>query len=151
MSGARVFLGATIGAAQAQLATTGIVAYSMLVAGFVMLGAKLNQRFGALQVFRAAVLLFGGAQVVMTFSPDTTFMIAAQVLSGAAGAVIVPSLVALIAETTRAGNRRRRSASWGQPAPVRVAAFLIGGFLRTYIGRRPAFGILIIRPPWSSS
>ena len=28
---------------------TGIVAYSMLVAGFVMLGAKLAQRFGALQ------------------------------------------------------------------------------------------------------
>ena len=28
---------------------TGIVAYSMLVAGFVMLGAKLTQRYGALQ------------------------------------------------------------------------------------------------------
>ena len=37
---------------------TGIVAYSMLVAGFVMLGAKLAQRYGALQVFRAAVVLF---------------------------------------------------------------------------------------------
>ena len=35
---------------------TGIVAYSMLVAGFVMLGAKLTQRFGALRVFRAAVV-----------------------------------------------------------------------------------------------
>src|SRR5947207_5683307 len=43
---------------------TGIVMYSMLVAGFVMLGAKLNQRFGALQVFRAVVLLFGVAQVL---------------------------------------------------------------------------------------
>ena len=30
---------------------TGIVAYSMLVAGFVMLGAKLTQRFGAMQRF----------------------------------------------------------------------------------------------------
>ena len=37
---------------------TGIVAYSMLVAGFVMLGAKLIQRFGALRVFRLAVVLF---------------------------------------------------------------------------------------------
>ena len=35
---------------------TGIVAYSMLVAGFVMLGAKLAQRFGALHVFRFAVV-----------------------------------------------------------------------------------------------
>ena len=35
---------------------TGIVAYSMLVAGFVMLGAKLVQRYGAARVFRAAVV-----------------------------------------------------------------------------------------------
>src|SRR5215468_8046095 len=41
---------------------TGIVAYSMLVAGFVMLGAKLAQRFGALHVFCMAVIVFGGAQ-----------------------------------------------------------------------------------------
>src|SRR5271169_1284268 len=47
---------------------TGIVAYSMLVAGFVMLGATLNQRFGALRVFRIAVLLFCGSQVLMTLS-----------------------------------------------------------------------------------
>ena len=39
---------------------TGIVVYSMIVSGFVMLGAKLVQRFGALRVFRIAVLFFGG-------------------------------------------------------------------------------------------
>src|SRR5262245_10368473 len=77
---------------------TGIVTYSMLVAGFVMLGAKLNQRFGALNVFRVVVILFGLAQTLMTFSPNATLMITAQGLSGAAGAVLVPSLVALIAE-----------------------------------------------------
>ena len=49
---------------------TGIVAYSMLVAGFVMLGAKLIQRYGALRVFRIAVLMFCASQVLMTFSPS---------------------------------------------------------------------------------
>jgi len=39
---------------------TGIVMYSLAVAAFVMLGGKLNRRFGALHVFRALVLLFGG-------------------------------------------------------------------------------------------
>src|ERR1700744_2757940 len=72
---------------------TGIVAYSMLVAGFVMLGAKLVQRYGAPRVFRTAVLLFCAAQTLMTFSPAASTMIAAQALSGTAGAVIVPSLV----------------------------------------------------------
>jgi MFS family permease len=40
---------------------TGIVMYSLAVAGLVMLGAKLCQRFGALRVFRAVVLMFGVA------------------------------------------------------------------------------------------
>jgi MFS family permease len=75
---------------------TGIVAYSMLVAGFVMLAAKLIQRYGALRVFRIAVLMFCASQVLMTFSPNAALMIAAQGICGASAAVIVPSLVALI-------------------------------------------------------
>jgi predicted MFS family arabinose efflux permease len=123
---------------------TGIVAYSMLVAGFVMLGAKLNQRYGALHVFRAAVLLFGAAQVLMTFSPNANLMITAQALSGAAGAVIVPSLVALIAENYKGRQQATALGALGSArAGAGVAAFLIGGILGTSIGWRPAFGILI--------
>jgi predicted MFS family arabinose efflux permease len=123
---------------------TGIVAYSMLVAGFVMLGAKLNQRYGALRVFRAAVLLFGAAQVLMTFSPNANLMITAQALSGAAGAVIVPSLVALIAENYKGRQQATALGALGSArAGAGVAAFLICGILGTSIGWRPAFGILI--------
>jgi predicted MFS family arabinose efflux permease len=123
---------------------TGIVTYSMLVAGFVMLGAKLNQRYGALNVFRAVVLLFGAAQVLMTFSPNATLMIIAQGLCGAAGAALVPSLVALIAENYRGTQQATALGALGSArAGAGVAAFLIGGVLGTYIGWRPAFGILI--------
>ncbi len=124
---------------------TGIVTYSMLVAGFVMLGAKLNQRFGALRVFRAVILLFGIAQVLMTFSPSATLMIVAQGMSGAAGAALVPSLVALIAENYRGTQQSTALGALGSArAGAGVAAFLIGGILGTYIGWRPAFGILIV-------
>jgi predicted MFS family arabinose efflux permease len=123
---------------------TGIVAYSMLVAGFVMLGAKLAQRFGALQVFRAAVLLFCASQILMTFSPTATLMIVAQALCGAAGAVIVPSLVALIAENYTGRQQATAVGALGSArAAAGVLAFIIGGVLGTYIGWRPAFGILI--------
>jgi predicted MFS family arabinose efflux permease len=123
---------------------TGIVAYSMLVAGFVMLGAKLAQRFGALQVFRAAVVLFCASQILMTFSPTANLMIAAQALCGAAGAVIVPSLVALIAENYRGRQQATALGALGSArAAAGVLAFVIGGVLGTYIGWRPAFGILI--------
>ena len=123
---------------------TGIVAYSMLVAGFVMLGAKLAQRFGALQVFRFAVVLFCAAQILMTFSPTVTLMLTAQALCGAAGAVIVPSLVALIAENYTGRRQATALGALGSAhAAAGVLAFIIGGVLGTYIGWRPAFGILI--------
>jgi len=124
---------------------TGIVAYSMLVAGFVMLGAKLTQRFGALYVFRAAVLVFGASQVLMTFSPTAPMMITAQALCGAAGAVIVPSLVALIAENYKGRQQATALGALGSArAAAGVLAFVIGGILGTFIGWRPAFGILIV-------
>src|SRR5215468_672111 len=123
---------------------TGIVMYSMAVAGFVMLGAKLNQRFGALNVFRVVVLLFGAAQTLMTFSPSATLMITAQGLSGMAGAALVPSLVALIAENYHGAQQATAVGALGSArAGAGVLAFLIGGILGTYIGWRPAFGILI--------
>jgi MFS family permease len=124
---------------------TGIVAYSMLVAGFVMLGAKLAQRFGALRVFRTAVVLFFISQVIMTFSPVAIAMVSAQALCGAAGAVIVPSLVALIAENYAGQQQATALGVLGSArAAAGVLAFIIGGVLGTYIGWRPAFGVLIV-------
>jgi len=124
---------------------TGIVAYSMIVAGFVMLGAKLVQRFGAVRVFRLAVIVFGLSQVLMTFSPNATLMITAQALCGAAGAVIVPALVAMIAQNYHGTQQATALGALGSArAAAGVLAFLIGGVLGTYIGWRPVFGILIV-------
>jgi MFS family permease len=124
---------------------TGIVMYSLAVAAFVMLGAKLNQRFGALIVFRSVVALFGAAQVLMTFSPTATLMLTAQLLSGMAGAALVPALVALIANEYHGKQQATALGALGSArAGAGVLAFLIGGILGTQIGWRPAFGILIV-------
>jgi predicted MFS family arabinose efflux permease len=123
---------------------TGIVAYSMLVAGFVMLGAKLIQRYGALRVFRIAVLLFCASQVLMTLSPTAALMITAQAICGASAAVIVPSLVALIAENYRGQQQATAIGALGSArAAAGVLAFTIGGIVGTNFGWRPSFGILV--------
>ena len=123
---------------------TGIVAYSMIVAGFVMLGAKLVQRFGASRVFRTAVVMFCASQVLMTFSPNANLMIVAQALCGSSAAVIVPSLVALIAENYSGRQQATAVGALGSArAAAGVLAFVIGGLLGTYVGWRPIFGILI--------
>ncbi|MFZ1426217.1 MAG: MFS transporter [Geminicoccaceae bacterium] len=123
---------------------TAIVMYSLAVAGFVMLGAKLVQRFGATRVFRTVVLLFGVAQVLMVLSPTATVMIAAQGLAGFSAAALVPSLVALIANHYRGQQQATAVGALGSArAAAGVCAFLIGGMLGTFIGWRPVFGILI--------
>ena len=124
---------------------TGIVAYSLAVAGFVMLGAKLCQRFGPVIVFRAVVALFAIAQALMTFSPAASVMISAQLLAGLAAAVIVPSLVALIAHHYHGQQQASAIGALGSArAGASAAAFLIGGLLGTFVGWRPLFGLLIV-------
>ena len=124
---------------------TGIVLYSLAVAGFVMLGAKLCQRFGPVIVFRSVIGLFGVAQLLMTFSPVATVMLIAQLLAGLAAAAIVPSLVALIAHHYHGQQQATAIGALGSArAAAGVTAFLVGGLLGTFIGWRPVFGILIV-------
>src|SRR5271166_321949 len=105
---------------------TGIVMYSMAVAGLVMLGAKLNQRFGSLWIFRISVAIFGLAQVMMTFSPTATVMLVSQLLCGMVGAALVPSLVALIAHNYHGKQQATALGALGSArAGAGVAAFLI--------------------------
>ncbi|MGL5671666.1 MAG: MFS transporter, partial [Plesiomonas shigelloides] len=83
-------------------------------------------------------------QIMMTFSPNATIMISAQALSGLTAAALVPALVALIAENYRGSQQATALGALGSArAGAGVSAFLIGGVLGTYIGWRPAFGILI--------
>ncbi|WP_431282295.1 MFS transporter [Humitalea sp. 24SJ18S-53] len=123
---------------------TGIVMYSLAVAGFVMLGAKLNQRFGSAIVFRSVIVIFGIAQVMMVISWNASIMMAAQGLAGFAAAALVPSLVALIAHNYRGRQQATAIGALGSArAAAGVAAFTIGGVLGTFVGWRPVFGILV--------
>jgi len=123
---------------------TAIVMYSLGVSGFVMLGAKLGQRFGSKIFFQVATGLFLLAMVLMVISPRAEIMLAAQGLAGFAGASLVPSLVALIAGHYR-GKQQAQAVGWlgSARAIAGVLAFLIVGYVAT-INWRLAFGLLII-------
>lgn len=120
-----------------------IVVYSLAVASFVLVGAKLSRRFGTVRTFRVAMALFGLGQAVMTISPSATVMIIAQGLCGVAGAALVPSLVVLIAKLIPGPQQSAALGMVGAAGAVgAILALLVGGILGTYIGWRPAFGLL---------
>jgi len=86
-----------------------------------------DQRFGPSRVFRAAVVVFCAAQILMTLSPSATLMITAQGLAGASAALIVPALVALIAENYRGRQQATAVGALGSArAAAGVLAFIIG-------------------------
>ena len=124
---------------------TAIVTYSLFVAGFVMLGAKMGALFGSRLVFQAMVVLFGAAMVIMTLSPSATMMIVAQGIAGAAAAALIPTLVVLIA-TNYKGRQQAQALGWLGAAEAMggVLAFLVAGFLGTWIGWRYPFGLLVV-------
>jgi len=122
---------------------TALVIHSLVVAALVMLGAKIGALFGPRSVFQATVVLFGGAMTIMALSPYATMMIVAQAVAGAASAALIPALVVLIAANYR-GRQQAQALGWlgASEAMGGVVAFLVAGWLGTWIGWRYPFGLL---------
>ena len=127
------------------IASSTIVVYGLAVAALVMTGAKLGQRVGWVKIFRVVTLVFACSSVMMIVAPTIGWAIAGQVLAGAAAAIIVPSLVALIAENYKGEQQATAVGSLGSARAFSgVSAFLIGGTLGTFVGWRPVFGITLV-------
>jgi MFS family permease len=122
---------------------TALVVYSLFVAAFVMLGAKIGKIFGERLVFQVTVLLHGLAMALMAFSQSAGMMNAAQALAGLAAAALVPTLVVLIAANY---SGQQKSQALGilaaTPALSGALAFFVAGFLGTFLSWRYSFGLL---------
>ena len=117
------------------VASSTIVVYGLAVAALVMTGAKLGQRIGWVLIFRVVIVLFAGSSLMMIFGPSIGWAIGGQAVAGAAAAIIVPSLVALIAENYRGAQQATAIGTLGSArAFSAVSAFLIGGTLAPWWG-----------------
>ena len=122
-----------------------IVVYGLAVAALVMTGAKLGQRIGWVVVFRVVVATFAVSALMMIFSPTVGWAVAGQAVAGASAAIIVPALVALIAENYHGPQQATAIGSLGSARAISgVSAFFIGGALGTLVGWRPVFGIVLL-------
>jgi MFS family permease len=122
---------------------TALVVYSLFVAAFVMIGAKLGKIFGERLVFQITVLIHGAAMAMMALSSSVGMMNTAQAIAGLAAAALVPTLVVLIAANYH--DRQQAQALGilaGTPALSGALAFFVAGFLGTALSWRYSFGIL---------
>jgi MFS family permease len=129
----------------ATIVGTAIVAYSLIVAGFIMLGARIAEMYGSRRVFRIMVVIFGAAMAVMTFSFGAVMMLIAQVAAGAAAAALVPTLVVLVTDNYKDNQQVKAVALLGAAQAMGIVlAFIIAGFLGTWINWRVTFGLLVL-------
>lgn len=131
--------------APATSVATALVLYSLFVAAFVMLGAKVGKMFGERLVFQVAVLVHGGSMALMAASNSAETMNTAQVVAGVAAAALVPTLVVLLAANY---HERQQEQALGilaaMPAIASGLTFVVAGFIATALSWRVSFGLIFV-------
>ncbi len=129
-------LGAPAGAGS--LIATG---YAMCFGGFLMLGARLGDRFGHRRTMLAGLSVFAAAAVVGATADSVGALTAARCLQGAAAAASVPSALRLLTTMTAEGTQRQRAvAMWSAAgAAAGASGFVVGGIVTDLAGWRVVF------------
>src|SRR5579875_2142372 len=114
---------------------TAITAYLVTVAVLIPLSGWVTLRFGPRRVLVAAIALFTVASALCAASPDLGLLIAARVLQGAAGALMVPvGRLVVLRETSKADLVRVVALLTWPALAAPVIAPLLGGLLTSSLG-----------------
>ena len=131
--------------APATATATALVVYSLFVAAFVMLGAKIGKLAGERRVLQASVVTHGVAMALMAISTDVGTMNTAQAIAGLAAAAAVPTFVVLIAANYH--GRQQETALGvlaGIPAVASAVTFVVAGFLATALSWRYSYWLIVL-------
>ena len=89
-----------------------VEAYLLLLGSLVLVGGSLGDLLGRHRVFAAGVAGFGVTSVLCAVSPSIGFLIAARAVQGVAGALLVPSSLAIITATFHGEERGAAIGTW---------------------------------------
>ncbi len=124
-------IGKAFGAPTAQLQWV-VDAYILALAAMLLSAGAIADRVGPRRAFVAGLLLFGIASAACGFAMSPLMLIIARAFQGAAGALLIPPSLALIAHAAHGDDRARASAVgwWTAAGGVSIAAGpVLGGLL----------------------
>lgn len=117
--------------------SAGVTTYMLVVAIFMPLSAWLAERFSALRVFLAAILVFTLGSLVCGLAQNLVQFVLARVLQGIGGAMMVPVGRMIVLQQADKSELLEANTFITWPALVApVIGPVIGGFITTYIGWR---------------
>ena len=117
-----------------------VTAYTLTLAGLILLGGALGDRFGRRRVFLIGVTWFALSSALCGLAPNIDVLIAARALQGIGGALLTPGSLAIIQSTFAADDRPRAIGAWSGLGGVAgaIGPFL-GGWIVGSIGWRWIF------------
>ncbi|WP_369248011.1 MFS transporter [Streptomyces sp. R41] len=105
-------------------------AYMLTLAGLILLGGSLGDRFGRRKVFVLGVVWFAAASLLCGLAPNVGVLIAARALQGIGGALLTPGSLALIQASFHPDDRARAVGLWSGFGGVGAAVGpFLGGWL----------------------
>ena len=114
--------------------------YMLSLAGLILLGGSLGDRYGRRRVFVTGVIWFALASALCGLAPDIAVLVAARVLQGVGGALLVPGSLAIIQSSFASDDRPRAVGAWsGLGGLASAAGPLLGGWLVVTAGWRWVF------------
>ncbi|WP_435172075.1 DHA2 family efflux MFS transporter permease subunit [Actinacidiphila sp. bgisy145] len=122
-------IGEDLGASLAALQWT-VNGYLLTLAGLILLGGGLGDRYGRRRVFTVGVVWFALASALCAIAQDAGMLIASRALQGVGGALLTPGSLALVQSTFRPEDRAKAVGAWSGLGGVAgaVGPFL-GGWL----------------------
>lgn len=100
--------------------------YLLTLSALMLIAGSLSDLLGRKRVFEAGLAGFGAASLLCAFAPGVTFLVVARALQGAAGALLVPSSLALIVSHFSGDAQGRAIGTWTAWTGI---AFVVGPLL----------------------
>ncbi|MEV5954839.1 MFS transporter [Streptomyces sp. NPDC051987] len=122
-------IGEDLGASLSALQWT-VNAYMLTLAGLILLGGSLGDRYGRRKVFVIGVVWFAAASLMCGLAPTDAVLIAARALQGIGGALLTPGSLALIQASFHPDDRARAVGLWSGFGGIGAAVGpFLGGWL----------------------
>jgi len=120
-------------------------AYLITLGALILIAGSLSDLFGRKKVLVAGLLGFGIASILCAIAPTAGFLIGARALQGIAGALLVPSSLALIIASFSGPAEGKAIGTWtGWTGISFLIGPIVGGFLVDAGSWRWVFAINII-------
>ncbi|MGY1581012.1 MFS transporter [Streptomyces sp. MN13] len=105
-------------------------AYMVTLAGLILLGGALGDRYGRRRIFVLGVAWFAVASLLCGLAPNAGVLVAARALQGVGGALLTPGSLALIQASIHPDDRGRAVGLWSGFGGIGAAVGpFLGGWL----------------------